>query len=72
MIGNEFRDLCFKRTGIKPEELECPREKSDMTPCVARDGDLAMTENKLCVGCSRLVSGLLDLERMKHQDNKLK
>lgn len=33
---------------------ECPRAKSDMTPCVARDGKLATAtvfKGDICVGC---------------------
>lgn len=32
-------------------EVECPREKSFMTPCVARDGALAVADGGVCVGC---------------------
>lgn len=31
--------------------LDCPRAKSAMTPCVARDGRLACADDGLCVGC---------------------
>ena len=58
-IGNEYRDAIAKRTGLKAHELRCPREKSDMTPCVARDGDLAMTNSGHCVGCDAKVEDLL-------------
>jgi len=35
--------------------LGCPRAKSDMTPCVARDGGLAADSGDppVCVGCGR-------------------
>lgn len=69
MEANELKDLIAKRTGLKRNELMCPREKSEMTPCVARDGDLAMTEDKLCVGCSISVNVLLNLEKQKHENN---
>lgn len=65
MEGNELRDLILKRTGLKPNELVCPREKSEMTPCVARDGDLAMAENGCCVGCGQNVKELLIKEKYK-------
>lgn len=42
--ANKLRDLVLKRIGVKPSELKCPRENSDMTPCVARDGELAVCE----------------------------
>lgn len=32
-------------------EIVCPREKSDMTPCVSRDGRSACANDGLCVGC---------------------
>ena len=31
--------------------IVCPREKSFMTPCVARDGNLALSDDHHCVGC---------------------
>ena len=33
------------------DEVECPRERSYMTPCVARDGELAVADDQTCVGC---------------------
>jgi hypothetical protein len=39
--------------------IDCPRAKSDMTPCVARDGSLACTTKGLCVGCDRHPANLL-------------
>jgi len=65
MIGNEYRDLVMKRTGLKKEELECPREQSAVTPCVARDGDLAMTDDGKCAGCGHSVLDLVIKEREK-------
>jgi hypothetical protein len=29
----------------------CPRMRSDMTPCIRQDGDLAMSADGHCVGC---------------------
>jgi hypothetical protein len=29
----------------------CPRAKSDMTPCIARDGHTALADDLACVGC---------------------
>lgn len=65
-IGDEYKDLVFKRTGLTPNELVCPREKTEMTPCVARDGDIAMLEDKRCVGCLAKVEYLLTIEKQKH------
>jgi hypothetical protein len=68
--ADELMALIYKRTGIPPERLSCPRERSDMTPCVARDGSLAVAEavgDDRCVGCDVRVSFLLDREREKHR-----
>jgi hypothetical protein len=38
-----------------PEHVGCPRARTDMTPCVARDGALAVDDTRakkpVCVGC---------------------
>jgi hypothetical protein len=60
--GDRLASLVFSRTGLKPTELQCPREKSDMTPCVARDGSTAVTNDGRCVGCSTPVDHLLNVE----------
>jgi len=62
MEANELKELIFKRTGLTSFELLCPREKSKMTPCVARDGDLAMLEDGTCAGCGKNVKELLRIE----------
>ena len=31
--------------------ISCPRAKSDMTPCVVRDGRVACANDGFCVGC---------------------
>ncbi len=68
--ADEFRRLVCKRTGLKPDRsLQCPYEQSDMTPCIARDGHLAVAmaiDGTVCVGCERRVSALLEGERLKH------
>lgn len=38
--------------------IDCPRAKSDSTPCCARDGDLAMSHDGHCVGCFHNVAEL--------------
>lgn len=44
-------------------EVSCPRARSWMTPCIARDGSAALAEDE-CVGCSeRPLNLLLDLAR---------
>lgn len=41
----KFRDL------IIPEGIDCPRAKTWMTPCIARDGATALADAAVCVGC---------------------
>lgn len=60
--ADRVRDLVLKRTGLKRDELKCPREKSLMTPCVARDGGLAVTTDGVCVGCEVPAAELLAKE----------
>jgi len=43
--------LDYGRYNDDPEHIGCPRAKSDMTPCVARDGHLAVASDGNCVGC---------------------
>jgi hypothetical protein len=63
--ADRLRDLVLARIGVSAPELKCPREKSAYTPCVARDGALAMADAGVCVGCSRGVTRLLEEERLK-------
>ena len=37
----------------------CPRARSDMTPCVARDSHLACADDGKCVGCGLHPAALL-------------
>lgn len=48
-----------------PDYVVCPRAKSNMTPCAARDGALATSGGGgVCVGCSQNPGDLLrDLVR---------
>ena len=64
--AEELKRLIFERTGIEAHRLSCPRDKSDMTPCVARDGWTAATEDGKCVGCGEDIADLLAIERKKH------
>jgi hypothetical protein len=32
-------------------DVNCPRAKTWMTPCVARDGSSAVADDGVCVGC---------------------
>jgi hypothetical protein len=54
----------YGRYGDDPDHVGCPRAKSDMTPCVARDGFSAQADDGLCVGCgARPAALLVDLVR---------
>ena len=64
-IGDDYKRLILSRTGLSESELVCPREKSDMTPCVARDGDLAMTRDFRCAGCGSDIRQLLKDEEAR-------
>jgi hypothetical protein len=52
------------------EIIACPWAKSDMTPCAARDGGLAMFDSGSmrgrCVGCEYDVAGLFAELAKKH------
>lgn len=65
-IADEFKRLVHQRTGIDPRDLVCPREKSSMTPCVARDGATVVVGHGICVGCEADVRQLHADELKKH------
>lgn len=73
--ADEFKRLVAKRTGLTPQQLVCPREKSDMTPCLARDGHLVVVftsanpDRPICVGCETDLMARLEEEKKKHGDN---
>jgi hypothetical protein len=50
----------YGRYDDDPNHVGCPRAKSDMTPCIARDGALALADNFRCVGCNAHPKDLLD------------
>jgi hypothetical protein len=57
-----------ERLGLgRPSLIGCPREQSPMTPCVARDGSLALADDGVCVGCGADPVGLLaeEVERRR-------
>lgn len=76
VAADEYKRLVAARTGFKPDEIVCPREKSEMTPCVARDGRNAAADTVLdddggcCVGCSHQIYQLLAVERDRHPKPK--
>lgn len=41
-------------------DIDCPRAKTWMTPCIARDGALALADDGVCVGCGAAPRDLLD------------
>lgn len=59
----------YRRTRLKPSELVCPRERSAMTPCVARDGKLAVAmkyhNHPICVGCEYRICELVNMEQQR-------
>lgn len=51
-----MRGACgYGRYNDDPDHVGCPRAKTDMTPCIARDGALALAgdfpHTETCVGC---------------------
>lgn len=64
--ADELRDHLVARFKLSsPSELVCPREKSFMTPCIARDGRLALADDGDCVFCRAVPSQLLAAERSR-------
>ena len=65
--ADELRRLVAVRTGLSGADLQCPREQSAMTPCIARDGRLAEvlhnSKGAICVGCEMLTAVLLKAEQ---------
>ena len=51
--------LGYGRYNDAPDHVGCPRAKSDMTPCVARDGQHAVADDGKCVGCGFFPADLL-------------
>jgi hypothetical protein len=50
----------YGRYDDDPAHVGCPRAKSDMTPCIARDGASALADDFHCVGCNGHPKDLLD------------
>lgn len=49
------------------EIIFCPRARSDWTPCIARDGALALADDGVCVGCGHQPSELLKDLALRHE-----
>jgi len=63
--------LGYGRYDDAPDHVGCPRAQSDMTPCAARDGDLAVDDGGQCVGCGAKPADLLrDLVREVTQPDR--
>ena len=52
----------YGRYDDDPQHIGCPWAKSDMTPCIARDGRLALIGNPpaRCFGCAHTPEYLID------------
>lgn len=55
--------LGYGRYNDDPEHVGCPRATSDMTPCIARDGAVALADDQRCVGCGANPLTLLTILR---------
>jgi hypothetical protein len=62
-LGDSYRDHVLARTGIPRAELRCLREKSEMTPCLVRDGGVVITFDghgePICVGCEARLTDVI-------------
>jgi hypothetical protein len=50
----KMQALTIRQDNLPPfdrSQVSCPRERTFMTPCIARDGSLALADDKTCVGC---------------------
>lgn len=55
----------YGRYDDDPTHVGCPRTKSDMTPCVARDGALALSNEGDCIFCYKDPRKLL--QELRHE-----
>lgn len=54
------RGICgYGRYNDDIAHVGCPRAKTSETPCIARDGGLALAADNKCVGCNNRPSVLL-------------
>lgn len=61
MVAAMKGPLGYGRYGDDPLRVGCPRARTDMTPCVARDGKYAQADDGVCVGCGSEPAELLTL-----------
>lgn len=69
-LAEEFKAMVLKRTGLAPQDLSCPRERSDMTPCLARDGACVIAyvhASPSCVGCGADLRELHAAEKAREE-----
>jgi hypothetical protein len=52
-------------------DISCPRAKTDMTPCIARDGDTALADDRACVGCGTSPTYLLTQLALRYEPARL-
>ena len=63
---DQLPTLIKERLGLAHfEEIRCPRARSSMTPCVAKDGSCAAADDGTCVGCGQLCREILSAELTK-------
>jgi hypothetical protein len=66
--ADSLKTAIFRRTGIQSDDLVCPHERSEMTPCIARDGSSALASaigEAVCVGCNIRLSSLAEEESQR-------
>lgn len=62
-----LKDAVWRFVGaIEPRNVVCPREQSELTPCIGRDGRTALADDMLCVGCGHGPTDLLAEHRKRH------
>lgn len=65
---NDSKPGGYGRYKDDPEHVGCPRARTDMTPCIARDGHLALADDDGCVGCGQRADGLDGLlQALRHE-----
>ena len=57
-MSNDSKPGGYGRYKDDPGHVGCPRARSDMTPCIARDGHTALADDNRCVGCNLQPHGL--------------
>lgn len=64
---NDSKPGGYGRYKDDPNRVGCPRARTDMTPCIARDGHTALNDFE-CVGCGQRPDGLDGLlQALRHE-----